>query len=168
MGVFTVQMAKSFGAQVTGVCSSANLDFVRNLGADNVVDYTKEDFTRSPQRYDLIFDLVANHSPMECRRVLKPTGIYLGAGVLGLGESKTRLLAHLLATFVVGRLVSQQFMSFTARINQEDLAAIGELIDQGRVTPCIDRSYRLSEAADAMRYVEKGHARGKVIIVPGI
>jgi len=164
VGTFAVQIAKSFGADVTGVCSTRNVDMVRTIGADRVIDYTKEDFTKSDQRYDLIFDLVANHSLSACRRVLNPDGIYIGAGIIGLGGSMIRLLARMITTIVLPRFVSQTFVTFMAKVNKEELSNMRKLMEAGKVTPVIDRRYRLSEVPEAIRYLEEGHARGKVVI----
>jgi NADPH:quinone reductase-like Zn-dependent oxidoreductase len=136
---------------------------VRSLGANRVIDYTQEDFTQSGQRYDLIFDLVANHSLLACRRVLNPQGIYLGAGILAV-RSMIRILARMLKTLVLSWFVSQSFVVFMARRSQEDLSVVRELMQSGKVTPVIDRSYRLSEVPAAIRYLAEGHARGKVVI----
>jgi NADPH:quinone reductase-like Zn-dependent oxidoreductase len=164
VGTFAVQIAKSFGAEVTGVCSTRNVEMVRSIGADHVIDYTRDDFTKSGQRYDMIFDLVANHSFRARRRVLDPKGIYIGAGIVGLGGSMVRLVAHQITELVLSRFVSQKFVTFMARLNKEDLVIIGELMEAGKVTPVIDRRYSLSEASEAIRYLEQGHARGKVVI----
>ena len=164
VGTFTVQIAKWYGAEVTGVCSSRNVDMLRSIGADRVIDYTREDFTQSGQRYDLIFDLVSNHSLSDYRRVLNPAGIYLGAGVLGF-ESVGGFLVRLITAPVYSWFTSQKFGMSGARACKEDLAIVGELIASGKVTPVIDRRYPLSEVAEAMRYLEEKHARGKVIIV---
>lgn len=163
VGTFAVQIAKSFGAEVTGVCSTRNVDMVRSIGADRVIDYTQEDFTKSGRHYDLIFDLVANHSLLACRRALQPRGTYIGAGVLAV-QSLTGLLARLIAASVLSRFVSQSFVTVMARIRKEDLAVMRELMAAGTVTPVIDRRYELSEVPEAIRYMEAGHARGKVII----
>ncbi|MGH9822269.1 MAG: NAD(P)-dependent alcohol dehydrogenase [Blastocatellia bacterium] len=163
-GTFAVQIAKSFGADVTAVCSTRNVDMVRSIGADHVLDYSREDFTKGTQRYDLIFDLVANHSLLACKRVMKPKGIYIGAGMIGLGESITRILVHMIAIIVLSRLVSQNFVTFMAKINKEDLAVLGELMATGKVTPVIDRCYSLSEVSEAIGYLEGKHARGKIVI----
>jgi len=165
VGTFAVQVAKSFGADVTGVCSTRNLEMVRSLGADHVIDYTSEDFTQSGQRYDLLFDLVANHSFAARRRVMAPKGIYIGAGVLGLGSSMSRLLAHQLGELVQSPFASQKFITFMAKLKQPDLATMAELIAAGKVTPVIDKRYPLGEVTEAIRYLETGHARGKVLIV---
>jgi NADPH:quinone reductase-like Zn-dependent oxidoreductase len=162
VGTFAVQIAKSFGADVTGVCSTRNVDMVRSIGAAQVIDYTQEDFTKRGERYDLILDCFATHSLSECRRALTPKGRYIGAG--GPFGSMIGMLAGQIKQLVFSRLVSQEFVSFMARLNQEDLATIAELMEAGKVTPVIDRRYRLSEVPEAIRYLEEGHARGKVII----
>jgi NADPH:quinone reductase-like Zn-dependent oxidoreductase len=164
VGTFAVQIAKSFGAEVTGVCSTRNVEMVRSIGANKVIDYTRENFTSSGQHYDVIFDLVANHSFSERRRVLTPKGIYIGAGIMGRSVSIIGLLTSGITESMLALFVSQKFVSFLAKLNQEDLTAIGTLVEEGKVTPVIDRRYRLSEAAEAVRYLEEGHARGKVII----
>jgi NADPH:quinone reductase-like Zn-dependent oxidoreductase len=164
VGTFAVQIAKSFGAEVTGVCSTRNVEMVRSIGADTLIDYTREDFTKSGQHYDLIFDLVANHSFSARRRVLNPKGISIGAGIVGLHGSMTGLLTHLITTLVLSRFVSQKFVTFMAKLSKEDLAIMGELMEAGKVTPVIDRCYSLSEVPEAIRYLAEGHARGKVVI----
>jgi NADPH:quinone reductase-like Zn-dependent oxidoreductase len=164
VGTFAVQIAKSFGAEVTGVCSSRNVAMVRSLGADHVIDYTREDFTKSGELYDVIFDLVANHSFSARQRILNPKGIYIGAGIVGLGGSMVRLLGHQITELVFSRFVSQQFVTFMAKLSKEDLVILGELIETGKVTPVIDRCYSLSETPEALRYLEQGHAQGKVVI----
>jgi NADPH:quinone reductase-like Zn-dependent oxidoreductase len=164
VGTFAVQIAKSFGAEVTGVCSTRNVEMVRSIGADKVIDYKREDFTSSGQHYDVMLDLVANHSFSERRRVLTPKGIYIGAGIMGRKMSIPGLLANGIKESILALFVSQKFVSVLGKGNQKDLTAMGALIAQGKVTPVIDRRYSLSEAAEAVRYVEEGHARGKVII----
>ena len=165
VGTLAVQIAKSFGAEVTGVCSSRNVDMVRSLGADQVVDYTREDFTGSGQRYDMILDCVANHSLSEFRRVLEPQGSYVMVGAAdGGGRWMIGVLARLLKGFVLSRFVGQKLVMIGAKLTKEDLICLGELVKERRVTPVIDRRYRLSELPEAMRYLEQGHARGKVII----
>jgi NADPH:quinone reductase-like Zn-dependent oxidoreductase len=163
VGTFAVQIAKSFGAEVTGVCSTKNVEMVRSIGADKVFDYTREDFTKSGQHYDVFFDLVANHSFSERRRVLTPKGIYIGAGMVGRSFS-IGVLTGAITESILALFVSQKFGSFMAKLNQKDLTVIGALMEEGKVTPVIDRHYNLSEAAEAVSYVEDGHARGKVII----
>src|SRR5258705_9699923 len=164
VGTFAVQIAKSFGAEVTGVCSTRNMEMVRSIGPDRDVDYTREDFTSSGEQYDVIFDLVANHSFSEHRRVLTPKGKYVGAGIMGLGGSMIRLLTSRITELVLSPFVSQKFPSFMAKLNQKDLTAIGALMAEGKLTPVIDRRYSLSEAAEAVSYLEEGHAQGKVMI----
>src|SRR3984893_17045352 len=164
VGTFAVQIAKSLGAEVTGVCSTRNVEMVRSIGADKVIDYTREDFTDNSQHYDVIFDLVANHSFSEHRRALTPKGIYIGAGIMRLGGSMIRLLSRWIPELVMSPFVSQKFPSLMAKLNREDLTAIAALMAEGKVTPVIDRRYSLSEAAEAVLYLEEGHARGKVII----
>src|SRR5215213_756214 len=164
VGTFAVQIAKTLGAEVTGVCSTRNVEMVKSIGADTVIDYTREDFTNNGKQYDVILDLVANHSFAEHRRALTPKGIYIGAGMIGLHGSMTQLLKRLIAELVQWRFVSQKSINLLAKLNEKDLTAIGALIVEGRVTPVIDRHYSLSEVPDAVRYLEQGHARGKVII----
>lgn len=158
VGTFAVQIAKWFGAEVTGVSSTRNLELVRSIGADRVIDYTREDFTRSDQKYDLIFQLAGGASPSDLRCVLTPKGtLVLSSGDVGaVGRS---LMAALLSPFV-----SQTLRVLTAKPSGADLQFIKELIEAGRITPVIDRTYPLSETADAIRYLETGRARGKVAI----
>ncbi|MGA9349550.1 MAG: NAD(P)-dependent alcohol dehydrogenase [Anaerolineae bacterium] len=161
VGTFAVQIAKSFGADVTGVCSTRNVEMVRSIGADRVIDYTQEDFTKGTQRYDLIFDCVGNHSLSACMRVLNPNGICVIAG----GPSKVWIvLTRALKALVLSRFVSQNFVMFIARRSKEDLTILQKLMESGKVTPVIDKRYRLSEVPEAIRYLEEGHARGKVVI----
>ena len=163
VGTFAVQIAKSFGAEVTGVCSTRNVEIVRSIGANQVIDYTQEDFTKGGQRYDLILDAVGNHSLSACRRVLNPKGILVMAGGEG-GRWMVRALARAITALVMSRFVSQNLVGIFARLNKEDLNALGELMAAGKVTPVIDRRYKLSEVPEAIRYLEEGHARGKVVI----
>ncbi len=164
VGTFAVQIAKSFGAHVTAVCSPRNVDQARSIGADRVIDYTREDFTKGGEHYDLIYDIVANHSFSARRRVLNPNGICIGAGIVGLGSSVIRLLSHLITDLVLSRFVSQKFVTSMTRLSKEDLTILGYLMAAGKVTPVIDRCYSLSEVPEAIRYFEEGHARGKVVI----
>jgi NADPH:quinone reductase-like Zn-dependent oxidoreductase len=154
VGTFAVQIAKSFGTEVTGVCSTRNLDMVRSIGADHVIDYTKEDFTQTGQRYDLIFDAVGNRSVSDLKRALSPNGICSVAGFTSL----SRLFQVML---LGGRKVG---LMETAYSNKKDLLFIKDLLEAGKVVPVIDRSYPFSETPEAIRYLEKGHARGKVVI----
>ena len=168
VGTFAVQIAKSFGADVTGVCSTRNLEMVRSIGADRVLDYTREDFTRSDQRYDLIFDLVANHSISAYRRVLKPGGVIVICGGGGSdGRAMGRRLARVMFGAVQSKFVGQKLAVFVARLKQEDLVILGELMKSGKVTPAIDCCFRLSEASQAMRHLAEGHARGKIVVTVG-
>lgn len=162
VGTFAVQIAKSFGAEVTGVCSTRNVDMVRSIGADYVIDYTQEDFTKSEQRYDLIVDMVGNHALLEYKRVLNPEGIFVivgGPDGKWLGPLASPIKALMLSPFV-----SQEFGMMLAELNQEDLTILRDLMQAGKVTPVIDRRYRLSEVPAAIRYLEEGHARGKVVV----
>ncbi len=163
VGTFAVQLAKVFGADVTGVCSTRNLDLVRSLGADHVVDYTQEDFTRSGERYDLILDAVGNRSVADWRRALTPEGTLVLVG----GADQGRWLgplAGVLRAVVVSQLVRQKLLPFMARLRQEDLLFLRDLLETGKVVPVIDRSYPLEAVPEAIRYLEQGHARGKVLI----
>lgn len=166
VGTFAVQIAKSFGAEVTAVTSTRNVDLVRSIGADHVIDYTREDFTKTDQRYDLIYDLVNNHSFSERRHVLTPNGICVMVGLGGSGwhdESWSRL-GGALTTLVRSRFVNQKFVFFLANLNRSDLKGLADLMESGKVTPVIDRTYKLSEVPQALTYLEQGHARGKVVI----
>jgi NADPH:quinone reductase-like Zn-dependent oxidoreductase len=163
VGTFAVQIAKSFGAEVTGVCSTGNVDMVRSIGADQVIDYTREDFTRGGERHDLMLDNVGNRSPSECRRALNSKGVY----VASFGRPERRWLGpvpELLKMGLLAPFVSQKMVTWVTKLNREDLLTLKELIEGGKVTPIIDRTYKLSEASEAMRYLEQGHARGKVVI----
>jgi NADPH:quinone reductase-like Zn-dependent oxidoreductase len=163
VGTFAVQLAKSFGAEVTGVCSTRNVDLARSLGADRVVDYTQEDFTRRVERHDLMLDIAGSRSFSDFRRALTPEAIVVLVGgrmtYRGFGP-----LPHLVRTFLVSRGRSQTVTFFVAKITTEDLAFLSELLEAGKVTPVIDRRYELSQAPDALRYLGEGHARGKVVI----
>ena len=166
VGTFAVQIAKSMGAEVTGVCSTHNLDLVRSLGADHVIDYTKEDFTKGTARYDLIFDTVGNHPILDYRRVLNPRGTLL---VIGGGSPSTDPwigpLKGFIKAAVLTHFVSQKFTGFLADANKtSDLDTLRDMMQAGKLLPVIDRQYPLSEARAAMRYLEAGHARGKVIV----
>jgi NADPH:quinone reductase-like Zn-dependent oxidoreductase len=163
VGTFAVQIAKSLGAEVTGVCSTTNVDMVRSIGADHVIDYTQEDFTKRGRRYDLIFDCVGNHSLSECRRVLNPKGICVMVGDLS-GRGMIGLLVRLITALVLSRFASQKLVTFLARPKKEDLTIMYELMKAGKVKPVIDKRYSLSEAPQAVRYLAEKHARGKVVI----
>ncbi len=167
VGTFAVQIAKALGADVTAVCSTGKVDLVRSIGADHVVDYTKEDFTKGDQRYDVIFDNVGNHSFADRRRVLTPNGICVLAGIGGAGihpETWGRMGGTFKAD-LLSRFGNQKFVRYTTTTNKEDLKLLGDLMQTGKLTPVIDRTYKLSETAEAMRYFEQGHARGKVVLI---
>jgi len=166
VGTFAVQIAKAFGAEVTAVCNTGKVDLARSIGADHVIDYTKEDFTRSEQRYDLIFDNVCNHSRAERSRILTPNGICVLAGIGGAGQHEGQLarIGGNIKAFLASRFSRQKFQMYGTTTKQEDLVVLRDLMAAGKVTPVIDRTYKLSETAEAMRYFEEGHARGKVVI----
>ncbi len=162
VGTFAVQIAKSFGAQVTGVCSTRNLEMVRSIGADHVIDYRQEDYTESTQHYDLIVDMVGNHSLLDNAGVLTPEG-----KLVMVGGSKGDWIGPLMGpikALLLGPFLDQELVLLLARLNKEDLKIIGDLMQAGEVIPVIDRRYSLSEIPDAIRYSEEGHARGKIII----
>ena len=167
VGTFAVQISKSFSADVTGVCSTRNLDMVQSIGADHVIDYTKEDFTKGAQRYDLLFDNIQNHSFSERRGVLNPNGVCVMVGVGGSGATGGQIMGVLvgeLNAYVRSRFVNEKFLTFLAELNHKDLAFLCDLMQNGKVSPVIDRTYKLGEVPDAFRYLEQGHARGKVVI----
>jgi NADPH:quinone reductase-like Zn-dependent oxidoreductase len=164
VGTFAVQIAKCFGGDVTGVCSARNVDLVRSIGADRVIDYTRENFTKSGQCYDLFFDAVGNHSLLACRRVLNPKGIHVPAGGSP-GRWMIGPLARSLAALMLSWFASKKLVPFfLAKPNQADLAIMHDLMKSGKITPVIDRTYKLNEVPEAIRYLEQGHARGKVVI----
>jgi NADPH:quinone reductase-like Zn-dependent oxidoreductase len=163
VGTFAVQIAKSFGAEVTGVCSTGNVAMVRSIGADHVIDYTREDFTQGSQHYDLILDAVGSHSLLEYKRVLNPNGVLVIVGGSNTGQWVGFLMAPLEA-LILSPFTSQKFEPFLAELKPEDLATLRDLMQAGKVTPVIDRRYPLTEVPAAMRYLEQGHAKGKVVI----
>jgi NADPH:quinone reductase-like Zn-dependent oxidoreductase len=162
VGTFAVQLAKAFGAEVSGVCGPSHLDLVRSIGADHVVDYSREDFTRSSRRYDLVIDVAASRSLRACRRVLAPEGTLVVVGAPD-GNWLAPILRPL-AAVVLSRFDRRRLLPFLARRSQADLLALNELIEAGTIAPVIDRTYRLEETAAAMRYLERGHVGGKVVI----
>lgn len=164
VGTFAVQIAKSFGARVAGVSSTRNVELLRSIGADEVIDYTREDFARSGQHYDLFFDLVGNRSLTDCLRAVQPRGTYISCGGGGPDRSTMNLLAGLLQNAVRSCFAKQKMPGLLAKINREDLAFLADLVQTGRVIPVVDRTYSLPEVAEAIRHVESGHARGKVVI----
>ena len=163
IGSYAVQIAKSMGAEVTGVCSTRNLELVRSLGADHVIDYTQEDFTRRPERYDVIIDIVSTHSVLAYRRVMSPNGIYVNVGSTTMGNWFGFLATPLEAWFL-SPFMKQKFTLLLSELNREDLAFLASLMQSGKMTSAIDRTYKLSESAQALAYLEKGHARGKVVV----
>ena len=171
VGTFAVQIAKSLGAEVTAVCSTRNVDLVRSIGADHVIDYTKEDFTKSDRRYDVIFDNVANHSFGERRRVLNPKGICVLAGMGGAGVKQSEAMGRIVGNLFIARGLSsftnQKFAQYMTRMSKQDLILLGDLIQAGKITPVIERTYKLSDAPEALRQLDAGHARGKLVITVG-
>ena len=165
VGTFAVQIAKSFDAHVTAVCSTRNVDMVRSIGADHVIDYTQEDFTKANpgRRYDIIFDNVGNHSLSACRRLLNPKGINLMVGILG-GRGIFSVLIRSITALVWSWFISQKFIFFIAKLNKQDLTLLSELMATGKVTPVIDKCYSLNQVPEAIRYLSEHHARGKVVI----
>jgi NADPH:quinone reductase-like Zn-dependent oxidoreductase len=163
VGTFAVQIAKSFGADVTAVCSTKNVELVRSIGADHVIDYSLEDFTKGAQRYDLILDNVSTHSLLDYKRVMTPNGVYVMIGSTDPGHWFGWLVGPVEA-WLLSPFTSQKFGMILADLNKEDLGTLATLMESGKVTPVIDRTYKLSEAAEALRYLEKGHARGKVVV----
>jgi NADPH:quinone reductase-like Zn-dependent oxidoreductase len=161
IGTFAVQIAKSFGAKVTGVCSTKNVEFVRSLGADRVIDYTRDDFTQDSQRYDLLLDNVGNRTLSAMRLVLSPNGKCVMAGA---PKELRAVFTRLLKAFAWSLFSRQKFRFFIAKMNRDHLMTLSGLIQAGKLTPVIDRRYQLSETAGAIAYVEEGHARGKVVI----
>lgn len=161
IGTFAVQIAKSFGARVTGVCSTRNVQLVRSLGADRVIDYTREDFAEDGERYDLLLDNVGNRKLSAMKCVLGPNGKCVIAGA---PKKMSAVFTWIIKVLARSWLLRENFKFFIANINRDDLTTFGELITAGKVTPVIDRRYPLNKAADAMAYAEEGHARGKVVI----
>jgi NADPH:quinone reductase-like Zn-dependent oxidoreductase len=162
VGSFAIQIAKSFGAHVTAVCSTANADIARSIGADHVIEYTREDFAESTELYDLIFVANGDRSLFEYKRSLMPNGICVLAG--GTSGSISSILSGMLTAWWISKTGNKKVKSFLARITQGDLAAMKELLESGKVKPVIDRRYPLKDAAEALRYLGEGHARGKVVI----
>jgi NADPH:quinone reductase-like Zn-dependent oxidoreductase len=163
VGTFAVQIAKAFGAEVSGVCSARNLEMVRSLGADHVIDYTVVGFTQSGQKYDLIFQLAGTRSPSECRRALTSNGTL----VISSGESEGHWIGpvdRVIKALMLSPFVSQKMASFTVKPSREDLQLLKQFIEDGTLTPVIDRTYPLAQVPEAISYLEEGHARGKVVI----
>lgn len=166
VGTFALQIAKAFGTEVTAVVSTRNVEIARKLGADHVIDYTKEDFTKGAERYDLLFDNVANHSMSERRRILTPDGICVLAGIGSAGPNQ-RLMWRIARGFgaaVWSGLTDHKFARYMTKMDQADLKFLSDLMTQGKVTPFVEKTYRLNETAEALRYFNEGHARGKLVI----
>jgi NADPH:quinone reductase-like Zn-dependent oxidoreductase len=163
VGTFAVQIAKALGAEVTGVCSTRNVDLVRSLGADHVIDYTREDFTRSDRRYDLMLDVAGSRSWSECRRVLEPQATLVIVGAPK-GSRLMGPLSHMVKVRLAAVRSSRKVVFFIAKFNKADMEVLRELLEAGKVTPVIDRRYELSEIADAFRYMGEGHAQGKIVL----
>ena len=165
VGTFAVQIAKSYGADVTGVCSARNTELVQSLGADHVIDYTKEDFTKGAERYDVVIDNVANHSLSECRKVLTPNGTYVMIGGGGASEQGfLGAMGNVLKAGIYSRFVKQKMGFMMAQPSTQDLTLLADMMQSGKLKAVIDRTYKLDQVPEAVRYVEEGHARGKVII----
>jgi NADPH:quinone reductase-like Zn-dependent oxidoreductase len=162
VGTFAVQIAKSFGAEVTGVCSTPNVDMVRSIGADNVIDYTCEDFTERGARYDVILDNVENRSLSDCRRALTPAGTLIVNS--GTGASGLAMLIRLIKPLLVSPFVRQNLRRYLSVPNHKDLVVLKELVESGKLRPVIDKTYSLDETPAALAYIEGGHARGKVVV----
>jgi len=165
VGTFAVQLAKSYGADVTGVCSGRNTELVQSLGADHVIDYTKEDFTKGDQRYDVVIDNVANHSLSECRKILTDNGIYVMIGGGGASEQGfLGAMGNVLKAGLYSRFVKQKMGFMMAQPSAADLTLLADMVQSGKLKIIIDRTYKLEQVPEAVRYVEEGHARGKVVI----
>jgi NADPH:quinone reductase-like Zn-dependent oxidoreductase len=163
VGTFSVQIAKALGAEVTAVCSTRNVDMAQSLGADHVVDYTHEDFTRSDERYDLMLDIAGSRSWSACKRVLNPQATVVLVG----GPKTNRMfgpLGHVIRLRLAGLLRRRKVVFFIAKFNKVDMVVLRELLEAGKVAPVVERTYELSKIADALRYIGEGHARGKIVI----
>jgi NADPH:quinone reductase-like Zn-dependent oxidoreductase len=165
VGTFAVQIGRWLGAHITGICSTRNVAFVQSIGADRVIDYTLQDFTRSDDQYDVIFDLVGSHPLKAIRRVLHSKGTFVGCGGGGPDKSASELLSTMVGRLVASPFTSQKLTGVFAKVNPADLNVLGDLLQCGTIEPALDRSYPLSDVAEALRYVESCHARGKVTIV---
>jgi NADPH:quinone reductase-like Zn-dependent oxidoreductase len=163
VGTFAVQIAKALGAEVTGVCSTRNVEIARSIGADHVIDYTAQDFTRSDRRYDVLLDIAGNRSWRECRRVLGPQATLVIVGAAK-GSRLLGPLSHIIGVSLASLGSSQKAVFFIAKPDKDDLLVLTDLLAAGKVTPVIDRRYELSEAADAFRYLGEGHAQGKIVL----
>jgi NADPH:quinone reductase-like Zn-dependent oxidoreductase len=163
VGTFAVQIAKAFRAEVTGVCRPANFEMVQSIGADKVIDYTRDDFTKSAERYDIIFDCVGNKPFSQCRSIMNVEGRFLGIGAAH-DVSMIEIIATLAQRMALSLFSRKKALSFIAKSSQSDLRSLGELVEFQKIAPVIDRRYTLAETPEAIRYLAEGHARGKVII----
>ncbi len=163
VGTFAVQIAKAYGTEVTAVCSTRNVDMVRSIGADHVIDYTKENFTKLGRQYDVIFDIVSTQSLVACRRSLTPDGVYVSVGSVSMGNWISPI-THVLKVLLVSLVGRRKMVPFLAKMERDDLITLKELIEEGKVTPVIDRHYDLAGVPDAIHYLEEGHVPGKVVI----
>jgi NADPH:quinone reductase-like Zn-dependent oxidoreductase len=166
VGTFAIQIAKAFGTEVTAVCSPRNVEIARSIGADHVIDYTKEDFTKGGQHYDLLFDNVCNRSFSERRRILNPRGIcaLAGMGSAGAHEGQMSRIAGVFSAALRSRFLDQKFEMYMTRVSKEDLTFLRDLMAEGKLTPVVEKTYPITQTADALRYLEQGHARGKIVI----
>ena len=164
VGTFAVQIAKSLQAHVTAVCSTRNIELVRSIGADNVIDYARENFIHASQSYDVFFDLIGNNPLSACLRVLEPKGIYIGCGGGGPDRSSMEILGSMLHSLVLGPFTPRKLPGLLAKVNTADLSVLADLMRSGKVTPVLDSTYPLNQTADAIRYIEHCHAHGKVAI----
>jgi len=162
VGTFALQIAKAFDTEVTAVCTTRNMEMARKLGADQVIDYTKEDFTNRPERYDLLFDNVSNHSVSERRRVLKPNGICVLAGIGSAGPNQGQM-GRIFRGFGAA-MWDKKFVRYTTTFNPADLKFLSDLMAESEITPFVEKTYPLSETAEALRYFNEGHARGKIVV----
>ncbi len=162
VGTMAIQIARALGARVTGVCSARNVDLVRSLGAEQVINYIKADFTRIGEHYDIVFDTIGNHSLIACREVLQPEGTCVIVG--GRSGRWVAPLGRVIQAEILSRLVRQKFVALLAQARAEDLTTLGDMMTRGELTPVIDRQYRLAEVSTAIAYLEQGHARGKVVV----
>ena len=171
VGTFAVQIAKALGADVTAVCSTRNVDLVRSLGADTVIDYSREDFTRRTSRYDLVVDIAGSHSLAACRRVMTPTATFVGVGAAGIQHRSAgsfRAIGHFLGTRVASFRGRHRVVTlFIAALNNDDLTFLGDLLESGKVVPVIDRRYDITQVAEALSYLDEGHSMGKIAIAIG-
>jgi NADPH:quinone reductase-like Zn-dependent oxidoreductase len=167
VGTFAVQIAKAFGTEVTAVCSTRNLEIARSIGADHVIDYTKEDFIKREERYDLLFDNVGNRSFSERRRILSPQGVCVLAGIGGAGADRATVgrIAGTFGASLLSRFGPQKFATYRTRNDKTDLNFLGDLMVKGNLKPVVEKTYQLTEVAEAMRYLQEGHARGKLVIM---